>query len=310
MAQRTLQQLFGEYIDECQYSKGLRPETIKGYAAVFGHFSTMMPEVTSTQLLTTEMVNEFFKRIRLRRRIIGRDTPKVGLENSTIYTYSSKLNAFFEWLVKRNFAKENPLKNIKVLYPKYTDQRALKNEEVCKIYSAITLHSNSSLILKRDTVMISILYFCGLRTGEFISLRVTDIDIENSLLTVRAETSKSKATRGVPIHPTLSFHLKEYIKERNKQHYKTECLIVSSSKDKGLSRDGLKHFVKKLNKSSGVKFHLHRFRHTFACNLAEKDVSVIKIQRLMGHTNLKMTVSYLRSIKTEGLQEDINKLSI
>ena len=139
---------------------------------------------------------------------------------------------------------------------------------------------------------------------------MTDVNLEKRLLTVRSETSKSKRTRYLPIHPTALLHLREYIKERNINRYTTADLFVSYNEDKGLSRPGLKHWVQRLIKLSGVKFHLHRFRHCFATNLARNDVQTVKISKLMGHTDIRMTMAYLRSIDAGDLQEDINKLSI
>ena len=308
--EKTLQQLFIEYISECNYSRKLRPETIKSYNIVFGHFSAIMPEVTTAECLTREMLNMFFERISTRERIVGRDTIKTGLRDSTIKTYATKLSTFFTWLIQKKIITENPLQYIKLRNPEYTDKRALENEDVKKIYSAIVLHSKDALMQKRDTAMVSTLFFCGLRFGEFISLQVTDIDIEKKLLTVRSETSKSKRIRYVPLNPTVLFHLKEYIKERNAEKYKTNDLFVSYNEDKGLSQGGLKHWVMRLIKLSGVKFHLHRFRHCFATNLAKNNSHLVKISKLMGHTDIRMTMAYLRSIEAGDLQEDINKLSI
>jgi integrase len=158
--------------------------------------------------------------------------------------------------------------------------------------------------------MISLLVFCGLRKGEFISLQVRDIDMDKGMLTIRGETSKSKRTRYLPMHRTLMMHLQEYIRERNKYSYKTEYLIVSSTGDNRLTVHGLKHWIQRLIHASGVRFHLHRFRHAFACTLANKNVGLIKIQKLMGHTDPKMTAMYLRSITTEDLRADIDKLSV
>ena len=307
---KTLQQLFTEYISECQHSKKLRPETIKSYKIVFDHFSTMMPEVTIPESLTREMLNEFFKRISTRERMVGRDTVKIGLEDSTIKTYGTKLSTFFTWLIQQRIIAENPLQYIKLRHPQYNDKRALEDEEVRKIYAAIVLHSKDALMLKRDTAMVSVLFFCGLRLGEFISLQVMDVNFEDTQLTVRSETSKSKRTRYVPLNPIVLFHLREYIKERNINGYRTSDLFVSCNEDKGLSRAGLKHWVKRLIKLSGVKFHLHRFRHCFATNLARHNIHLVKISKLMGHTDIRMTMAYLRSIDAGDLQEDINKLSI
>ncbi len=310
VTEKILQQHFDEFLKECQFSSRLRSETTRGYKAVFTLFLSIMSEATVLQSLTPEMLNEFFGRLQTRERIVGNGTIKTGIKDSTIKTYWSKLNAFFAWLLKKGLIPKNPLNDIKPPELTYEDERALKETNIRKLYSAITLHAQNPLILRRDTAMLSLLLFCGLRFGEFISLEVRDIDFERQLLTVRGQTSKSKRTRYIPIHPTLIFHLKDYITERNRHRYKTHYLLVSTPHDRELSRDGLKHWIKRLVKKSGVKFHLHQFRHTFACNLAKKDVNAIKIQKLLGHSSLNMTMTYLRSIHSEDLKDDIHKLSI
>ena len=130
------------------------------------------------------------------------------------------------------------------------------------------------------------------------------------LIMIKRDTSKSRKVRYIPIHPTLLLHLKDYIAERNKREYRTHYLLVSSTVDRGLTPHGLKHWVDNMKKKTGVDFHLHQFRHAFACNLARKDVNAFKIQKLLGHSSLNMTMTYLRSIGTEELLADISKLSI
>lgn len=306
----NLKELFVEYTSECQYSRRLRPETIRGYEAVFHCFSVRMPHVDNTMLLTPEAMNEFFKSVQVRKRIVGRNTEKVGVKASTIRTYWSRLNSFFEWLRSRGYIDVNPVADIKTADPVYDDKRAATKEDINKVFSAVMLHSTNSLLLRRDTLIFSLLVFCGLRKGELIGLEVRDVDMVKRVLTVRGETSKSNRTRQIPITPTLLAQLREYISERNKRGHRTPCLLVSSNEDRGLSVHGLKHFVKKYNQLSGVKFHVHRFRHSFACALANQNSSAIKIQKLMGHTDLRMTQRYLRSLSVEDLRDDVNMLSI
>jgi integrase len=305
-----LKKLFDEYIQECTYSRRLRSETLRSYGEVFKHFSKTMIEIDRPDLLNREVMTEFFRRLQTRKRIVGKCTEKVGIKNSTVKTYWSKLNAFFEWLRIREQLKENPLRQMKPPEPVYEDERALKRDDIEKILATVMLNSKDSFTLRRDTMMIYILVFCGLRKGEFISLQTRDVDLEKRIITVRAETSKSKKTRQVPLGFQLVMHIREYLDELKKKGYKTQHLIASSSHDKGLSRDGLKHWVNRLNILSGVKFHLHRFRHTFACNLANQNTSLIKIQKLMGHKDPKMTMVYLRSIGTDDLRSEVDRLSI
>jgi integrase len=307
--EKTLKEYFGEYTNEITYSERLRPETIRGYGNVFHLFLKIMPEVSTTESLTSEMLNEFFKRINTRIRIIGKDTYKVGVKNSTIKTQYSKLNAFFSWLNKK-YQIENPLKSIKPPKVIYEDCPRLKDDEVEKIYASIVLHSSNLLLLRRDTFMVSLLFYCGIRKGEFISLKIRDIDIEKREITIRGETSKSKKTRVLKMHPTLILHLKDYLHERNTRGLRTEDLIVSNKGDKGLSRHGLKHWTENLEEKSGVNFHLHQLRHTFACKLAEANVNLFKIQKMLGHTDIRMTMRYASSMKTEDMYDAICKITI
>ncbi len=307
---KNLREYFDKYISEKEYSSGLRPKTIISYKETFDYFMSIMKEVDSVDHLTIDIFNLFFKRIKSRDRIVGKNIIKKGLAISTVKTYANKLSAFCEWLVIRNYISSNPLKSIHIPFPSYTDSKALDDQEILKILTSLNLYLNNPLIFKRDRMIIYILTYCGLRKGELLGLRVVDIDFEKSFLRVRSETSKSKKDRYLPMNPILIFYIKEYIEERNRSGYKTASLIVSSIKDEGLTSHGLKHWVKKVNKLSGVKFHLHRFRHSFACNLAKGNVNLAKIQKVMGHSDPRMTNSYLRSIEAEDCREDINKLFI
>jgi len=132
-------------------------------------------------------------------------------------------------------------------------------------------------MIRRDTVMVSILLFCGLRKGELISLQLKDIDLIKNELTILGETSKFKKTCVLKMHPTLVLHMKDYMKDR--RHLKTEHLIVSVKGDTGLTRHGLKHWVQSLIIRSGVKFHLHQFRHTFASSSARQTSMCSKCKR-------------------------------
>ncbi len=159
-------------------------------------------------------------------------------------------------------------------------------------------------------MIVSLLLYTGMRRNELLSLQVRDIDLYGHEITIRAETSKSKKTRILKLHPTLMLHIRDYYKERNARHLKSEYLILSNKGDSGLTLEGLKHWTDALNRKSGVKFHLHLFRHTFACKLSEADVNVFKIQKMLGHTDISMTMKYARSLRTEDMATDISKISI
>ena len=253
-------------------------------------------------------MNEFFKVLQTRKRKVGKDMVKTGVKDTTISSYWGKLNPFFIWLEANEHIEKNPLAYLSKPKEYYQNKPALKKQHIEKLYSSILLKNQNPLIIKRDTAMLSTLFFSGVRKGELMALQVRDVDLEKKILTIRGQTSKSKRTRKIPINPTLQIHLSEYLKER--KDYQSQFLFVSSRKDEQLFEGGIRHWVKRLKRISGVKFHLHQIRHTFACNLARNNISLPKLQKLMGHTDLRMTERYVRSLGVEHLIDDILKLSI
>jgi integrase/recombinase XerD len=253
-------------------------------------------------------MTRFFKILHERTRVVGKGKTKRGIKKSTVATYWSKLNNFFEWMRRKGLLGKNPFHDMEYPTPSYEDRKFLKKVEIEKIIAAVHLHSGSALLMKRNLVIFYTLLFCGLRREELLCLTIRDIDLERRILTVRAETSKIPRTRYIPLHSQLLFHLKEYLKER--KQFTTPYLIVSSKQDDGLSFDGLKHLVAKINQCSKVSFHVHQFRHTFAVNFLNTSNNIAKLKQLMGHKSINMTLVYLRSLPTKEMRGDIERMQV
>lgn len=305
----NLQKLFQDYMNECRFSIRLRPETIRGYENTFKLFQLIVPESKTTIDLTPTLLSDFFQRLETRDRKVGKGEVRVGVKNTTIKTYWAKINTFLGWLKNNKYIEENPLEGKKSPRVKYDDFKRLTDAEVRRVLSSIVQNVGNNFSYCRDIFMVNLFLQTGVRRTEFISLKLTDLDLYKRTITIRGETSKSKFSRTLKINSTLFMHLNNYLNERRKLGYKTDSLIVSTKKDRGLTLDGLKHWTERLKEMSGVKFHVHMFRHTFACKLVEANVSIYKIKELMGHTDIRMTVKYLRSLNTEDMGEDLEKIS-
>lgn len=306
--QKGIAKLFQEFLYESEFVKKVRPETLRGYLHTFSLFSKIIPGISLSSLSPND-ITSFFKTLQERKRIVGKGIVKVGVRKSTVATYSRKLNAFFKWLVMRGHIPLNPFDKIRFPTPQYEDKKFLKRDEIEKIISAIHFsHNKNILILKRNLVIFYLFLFCGIRREELCQLQVRDIDLERRLLTVRANTSKSGIERSVPIHPDLLMYLKDYLMQRRK--YTTKYLIVSNSIDNGLTKNGLKHLVEKLQMQSGVQFHVHQFRHTFAVNFLKTSNNIMKLKQLLGHKSIAMTSVYLRCLPPDEFRSDIENMNI
>ena len=113
MKVKSLDNLFAEFVDLCEFTLRRRPATLKAYRDSYKQFRQLLPEVNQPFHLSNLKMNEFFKLLQTRKRIVGRDTIKVGVKDSTIGTYWSKLNTFFVWLETEGHIEQNPLSKIK-----------------------------------------------------------------------------------------------------------------------------------------------------------------------------------------------------
>lgn len=305
---KTLEQLFQEFLYECEFVKKVRPETLRGYSTTFQLFKKLLPEF-SLETLSPGTITRFFKILQERKRIVGKGIIKVGIKKSTVATYWGKLSTFFQWLAEKKYIKVNPLREMHYPSPVYEDRKYLKKEEVEKIITAIHVHhNNNDLYLKRNLALFYLLLFCGLRRQELLQLQIRDIDFERKLITVRGDTSKSGRTRVIPLHSTTIMYLKDYLTTRKR--YTTPYLIASSSQDEHLTVNGLKHLIQKLQDCSGVQFYIHQLRHTFAVNFLKTSNNVVKLKQLLGHRNITMTIIYLRCLPTNELRGDIENMNI
>lgn len=260
--------------------------------------------------LTEQTIINFFEYLNTRERKIGRQYVVKAYKSSSMGIVRSTLNIFFNWLMERNYIKANPLE--KIPFPKisYTDKRAYSPKEFEAICYAINTRIRwaNLLIKKRNIAIVMFLALTGVRKEELLCLRLSDVDLFRRLVVVRAETSKSKRTRIIPLNPDLISYIEDYLNQR--KHSLTLFLWVSGLTDQAFTEHGAIHLMRLLSKTTNINCHLHRFRHTFATNYYKQTHDIVGLQRVMGHTSIKMTLQYLRSLPDEHVVEQMRKITI
>jgi len=310
---RRLEELFTEeFLPECRYARKVSDVSIRGYKSAFELFEKIMPEVIYPDNITKNGMVDFFKKLDTRKRIVGKGREKIGVKKSTVATYWSKLNSFFTWLKKNEHINCNPLKEMEYPRVDYLDRKFLQKKQVERIFNTLdfVIHWKNDFIRKRNILMFTILLTCGLRKGELLGLKNRDIDLERRYLTVRAETSKSRMQRVLPLNTLAISKIKDYFNDKRKMGVDSEYLFVSDDRGSGLGYDGIKHLVEKVKEVSGINFHLHQFRHTFAVNLLMAKTDILKLKQLLGHRDIRMTAAYVRCLPTEEMRDDVEALSI
>ncbi len=305
----SLQELHKQFIREKELVDEFRPATSTNHRVTLDLLLKFNPAITLADLTYTTML-DFFQFLKKRTRLVSGSASKQGVKTSTLATHYGKLNTFLKWLIVHNHLAENPLKDIPYPEPDYSDRRALDESELAKIFGALE-HGIAYTDLfrkKRDAAIFAVLLGCGLRKNELVNLRLIDINLEKRELRVRKETSKSKKDRHVGLNSDVTMRLEDYLKARSEKGYQNEYLFVSTTHDNRFTANGLKHLIQRVISASGVKFHPHRFRHTFMWNAVRAGVHIVKIQQMMGHKDLRMLLTYARGMPANSMLGDMERI--
>ena len=139
----------------------------------------------------------------------------------------------------------------------------------------------------------------GLRQGEILALRWSDIDLEQRVIFVRrswhdkhgfAEPKSKNSRRAVDVSPQLAVILEQYKQEAPRQP--DDLLFAGEVEGKPLSRQNLvqKHFYGTL-KDAGVKrVEFHALRHSYATLMIASDANIKFLQHQMGHSSIRVTM--------------------
>lgn len=124
----------------------------------------------------------------------------------------------------------------------------------------------------------------GLRRGELLSLRWSDVNFRQAVLSVQATSAKTGQTRHVPLNPEAVQTLKNW-REQNAGSEATAKVFATTTSFK-TAWSGL------LKSARITKFRWHDLRHHFASRLVQADVNLNTVRELLGHGSLAMTLRY------------------
>ena len=137
--------------------------------------------------------------------------------------------------------------------------------------------------------ILATMYGAGLRVSEAVHLKVADLDGERKVINVRG--GKGNKDRQV----MLSAQLREVLVAYWRWKRPADWLFPGKVPDRPLSRETVFETCRKAAQRAGIDKHVHphSLRHAFATHLLDDGVSLVVIQALLGHTNLKTTARYL-----------------
>ena len=144
----------------------------------------------------------------------------------------------------------------------------------------------------RDRALISVLYATGLRVSELISLKLSNLHLEDGYLTC---TGKGEKERIVPIGQEASDWVRRYMTEaRPRLARRGSPWLFVNARGGPLSRVGFWKLLKEYGVKAGITRNIspHVLRHSFATHLLDRGADLRAIQMMLGHADLSTTQIY------------------
>ncbi|MFK7892465.1 MAG: site-specific tyrosine recombinase XerD [Granulosicoccus sp.] len=201
----------------------------------------------------------------------------------------SALRQFYAWAVRENLLTDNPTALIRSPHTGRPLPKILTESEVRDL---LDVPDVSDAIGLRDKAMLELLYGCGLRVSELVSLTVDQVNLTQGVVRV---WGKGRKERLIPLGDIAAHWIERY------SNYSRPYLSRESSDDlflslrgKAMTRQAFWYRIRVQALAAEITKDLspHMLRHAFATHLVNHDADLRVVQLLLGHSSLSTTQIY------------------
>lgn len=265
-----------EFITFLQVEKGLARHSLQSYT----HDLQRLQEwSTSNNKDLTDLT-----RSDLRKWIAS--LSREGLAPPSIARAVSAVRGFYKFLMLDGHIKHHPAEDLDTPQRFNYLPRFLTEDEVDLLLKVPDISTEVGI---RDRTMLEILYACGLRVSELVTLKVADVDLLAGLVMCRGKGNKE---RRVPLGKSAIHWLQQYAAA--KAGYGNQTLpYLFLHRGKQMTRQFVGSMIARYAERAGLnKVSPHTMRHSFATHLLQHGADSRSVQALLGHSNISTTQIY------------------
>lgn len=212
----------------------------------------------------------------------------------------SALRRFFRFLVHTGRRSDDPSSLIQSPKIGQLLPRSLGEKDVLALLHAPDTTTPLGL---RDRTMLEVMYGCGLRVSEMVTLSTLNIHATQRFLRVWGKGGKERV---VPLGDHASNWLQRYLSVVRDTLVRVdgEEVVFLSNRGSSMTRQNVWHRIKKYAQLAGLQGHIspHSLRHAFATHLVNHDADLRAVQMLLGHSDLSTTQIYTHVARARLLQ--------
>lgn len=230
------------------------------------------------------------------------DLHSIGIGARSQCRILSGVRTFYHYLQVDGYISDDPSELLES--PQLGDHlpEVLTTEEVDRLEQAIDLSKWEG---QRNKAIIEVLFSCGLRVSELVTLRLSDLYLEEHFVRV---VGKGRKERLVPISESAVRQLQLWFIDRNLMDIKPgeEDYVFLNRRGAHLTRTMILIMIKRLGEEAGISKTIspHTLRHSFATALLAGGADLRAIQAMLGHESIGTTEIYTH-IDTHELRREI-----
>jgi integrase len=247
------------------------------------------------------------------------DLREKGRAASTRNKFVQAVSAALKWATRKGYLARNPIADSETIHRERHAKRSrrLGPGEEAALLAVAPAHLQRIIIAAIET---------GARRGELLSLQWSDVDLKRREITLRAENTKTKTGRTIPVSAKLAAVLEMAKLDPAGQEYPSEAFVFGElgRQAKTLKRAWQTAVVKAaghkpewtaqnaLSAASQAVFravglHFHDLRHEAGSRLLEAGWPLHHVQAMLGHADAKTTSTYL-NVTAHHLRESMKRL--
>jgi integrase len=257
------------------------------------------------------------------QRLLNAKT-KEGLSNRTVRYIRSTLQNALGQAIQNGLIIRNIAQAVKVGEGKQKERRILTPQEQQALVKA--------LAGERRGFMVYFALYTGLRRGELLGVRWSDVDMNANTLTVcqnvqrlNVDDGKSrlvidtpktkKSNRTITMLPEVTDKLREHFTAQSRERilagqlWHDNDLIFCTELGKPIEPRNLQRFINRVTDKIGIPHvNTHALRHAFATRALEQGVTLKAVSEMLGHSSIQMTADIYSHLSLEHMETEMQKM--
>ena len=280
----TFEELMLDYLAYMELERGVSQNTLQAYRSDLLQFGAFLRERgTTAEEAVPRDVGDFLTGL-------AAGDANAPVATATIQRKAAALRSFYRHLRREGAMDSDPTAGLS------TPRKSLKLPHVlgrAEVQRLLEQPKGTDPIALRDRALLELMYACGLRASEAISLEPVQLDLAGAVARVRGKGSKERL---VPIGRAAVSAVEAYLRRGRPVLVgdREQRRLFVNFRGGPLTRQGLYKIIDRHARSAGLAGRMspHTLRHSFATHLLAGGCDLRSVQEMLGHADVSTTQLY------------------